>query len=128
MAELSHPFLSKKFVGGPTSIGKSSDRYAAFLMEGEQVQMEFKGIRDAAIFTDRRFIVIDPQGLRGKKVSISSFPWASITAFSLENSGTLDLDAELKICGSGWGVCEVMFTKGVDVSEVARFINEKIFG
>lgn len=127
MAEISHPFLSKKFVGNPVSIGASAERYSAFLMEGEQVQMEFKGLRDAALFTDRRFIVIDPQGLRGKKVSVSSFPWSKITAFSLENSGTLDLDAELKICGSGWGVCEVMFTKGVDVAKVARFINSKIF-
>ena len=61
-------------------------------------------------------------------MSVSSFPWSSVTAFSLENSGTFDLDAELKICGSGWSVCEVMFTKGVDVGEVARFINTKIFG
>jgi len=128
MADLVHPFLSKKFVGNPVEIGKSADRYESFLMAGEQVQMEFKGLRDAAVFTDRRLLVIDPQGLRGKKVSVSSFPWKSVTAYSLENSGTLDLDAELKICGSGWGVCELMFTKGVDVSKVAQLINEKVFG
>lgn len=128
MADIGHPFLSKKFVGDPVQIGKSAERYENFLMAGEQVQMEFKGIRDAAVFTDRRLIVIDPQGLRGKKVSVSSFPWKNVTAFSLENSGTLDLDAELKICGSGWGVCELMFTKGVDVSDISEFINEKVFG
>ena len=126
MAEVSHPFLSKKFVGNPVDIGTSLDRYSAFLMEGERIEMEFKGLRDAAIITDRRFVVIDPQGLIGKKVQVSSFPWKSVTAFSLENSGTFDLDAELKLCGSGWGVCEVSFTKGTDVTAIAQFINNKI--
>ena len=127
MADISNPFLSSKFVGNPVPIGTSSDRYAAFLMEGETVELEFKGLRDAAIFTDRRLVVVDPQGLRGKKCSVSSFPWKHITAFSLENSGTLDLDAELKICGSGWGVCKLEFTQGTYVSVVATYINSKIF-
>ncbi|MYD91549.1 MAG: hypothetical protein F4Y08_14665 [Caldilineaceae bacterium SB0662_bin_9] len=39
-------------------------------------------------------IVIDPQGVRGKKVAINSIPWKSVTAFSRENAGTLDLDTE----------------------------------
>jgi len=127
VAEAAHPFQSRKFVGSPTEIGTSADRYQAFLMPGEKVVMEYKGLRDAAVFTDRRLMVIDPQGLRGRKVSVSSFPWKSITAFSLENSGTFDLDAEMKICGSGWGVCELEFTRGVDVSEIAAFVNERIF-
>ena len=96
-------------------------------MENEIVQMEFQGIRDALLFTDLRLIVIDPQGLTGKKVAISSIPWKSITAYSVENSGTLDLDAELKIAGSGFDICELEFTKGTDIKAVNSFINEKIF-
>ena len=57
-------------------------------MDGEVVKMEFKGMRDALVFTDQRLMVIDPQGLRGKKVAVSSIPWRSVSAFSLENSGT----------------------------------------
>ena len=72
--------------------------------------------------------VIDPQGLRGKKVAIASIPWKSISTFSVENSGTFDLDAELKVCGSGFGICEVEFTKGTNVGAVNGFINTKIFG
>ena len=89
--------------------------------------MEYKGIRDAALFTDKRLIIIDPQGLRGKKVCITSIPWRSINAFSVENSGTFDLDAELKVCGSGFGVCELEFMKGTDIKKINEFLNDKIF-
>ena len=119
--------FDKKFIGNPVEIGKSADRYRDFLMKDEAVKMEFQGLRDALVFTDRRLMVIDPQGMRGKKVAVSSIPWQSVTAFSLENSGTLDLDAELKVCGSGFGICELGFTKGTDVKAVCAFINERVF-
>lgn len=128
MSAMNHPFMGKVFVGNPVQIGANEKIYAGLLMEDETVAMEFKGIRDGAVFTDRRFLVYNAQGLMGKKFEFSSFPWRSITAFSVENSGTFDLDAEFKICGSGWGVCEVMFTKGTDVRQVLRFMNDKIFG
>lgn len=127
MATLSHPFMSKIFVGGPTTIGTLRTKYDNVLMAGETVEMEFKGLRDGMLFTDRRIIVLNSQGITGKKVEVSTFPWKSITAYSIENSGTIDFDAELKICGSGWGVCEVQMTKGTDVRTVAQFINLKIF-
>ena len=120
--------FDKKFIGNPVEIGTSADRYQNFLMDDEEVQMEFKGLRDALVFTDLRMMVVDPQGLRGRKVELSSIPWKSITAFSVENSGTLDLDAELKVCGSGFGICELQFTKGTDVRAVNGFLNAKIFG
>lgn len=123
----SNPFMGKIFVGNPVEIGKSADKYQAVLMPGENVEMEFKGLRDGMLFTDRRMVVLNYQGITGKKVEVTSFPWKSVTAFSIENSGTIDLEAELKICGSGWGACEVMMTKGVKVAEVAAFINAKLF-
>ncbi len=90
--------------------------------------MEFKGVRDALIFTDWRMMIIDPQGIRGKKVALNSIPWKYVTAFSLENSGSLDLDAELKVCGSGFGVVKVNFSRGTNVQAISAFINSKIFG
>jgi galactokinase len=126
MAAVAHQFMDKVFVGGPAPIGTFASRYDGFLATGETVEQEFKGMRDGMVFTNKRLMVINAQGLLGKKVEVTSFPWRSITAFSLENSGTIDLDAELKICGSGWGVCEVMMTKGTDVREVAQFINNRI--
>lgn len=128
MAQVGNAFMGKVFVGNPVEIGKARGQYEPVLMDGETVEMEFRGLRDGAVFTDRRFLVYNAQGLTGKKLEFSTFPWRSITAFSVENSGTFDLDAEFKICGSGWGVCEVIFTKGTDVRAVLRYMNAKIFG
>jgi hypothetical protein len=119
--------MGKVFVGNPCEIGKNAELYGGLLMEGETVDLEFQGLRDGAIFTDRRLIVWNKQGLLGKKHEFSVFPWRSVTAFALENSGTFDLDAEFKICGSGWGVCEVVMTKGTDVRAVLAYMNRKIF-
>ncbi len=119
--------VDKKFVGSPTDIGTSIERYDGFLMTDEEIIMEYKGVRDAALFTEKRLIIIDPQGLRGKKVGITSIPWKSVTAYSVENSGTFDLDAELKVCGSGFGICELQFSKGTDVKKINEFINSRIF-
>ena len=128
MAEIKKALFDKKFVGDPVDIGTSDKRYDGFLLDGEKVEMEFKGLRDALVFTSLRLLLIDPQGIRGKKCSLVSVPWKSINAFSVENSGTFDLDAELKICGSGFGVCELSFTKGTDMKSVNRFLNMKILG
>jgi hypothetical protein len=121
-----HAVMDKVFVGSPVKDGTLQERYANVLMEGETVEVEFKGVRDGMIFTDRRVIVLNAQGITGKKLEIASFPWRSITAYSVENSGTFDLEAELKLCGSGWGVCEVIMTKGTDTAMVCRYINKKV--
>ncbi len=62
--------FDKKFIGSPVEIGTSADHYKDFLMKDETVKMEFKGLRDALVFTQRRLMVIDPHGLRGQKVAI----------------------------------------------------------
>lgn len=119
-------FLSPKFIGSPVAIGSSSAHYGPHMLPGETVQAEYKGIRDALALTDRRMLVVDPQGLRGKKICVHSIPYRSISAFSVENSGTFDLDAELKVCGSGFGVLELQFTKGVDMAEVGQVFSRAI--
>lgn len=128
MADNSHPFMDRVYAGHPVDVGQEKALYEALLMDGETVEMEFKGVRDGALFTDRRLLVYNKQGLLGKKIEFTTFPWKSITAFSVENSGTFDLDAEFKVCGSGWGVCEVIFTKGTDVRAVLKYMNGKVFG
>jgi len=128
MSIVSHPFMSKVFVGSPVQTGTFFAPYQNLLLDGEVVQMEFKGLRDGMVFTDRRLLVINNQGLSGKKTEASSFSWKAMTAFSVENSGTFDLDAEIKFCGSGWGVCEVQLTKGTKVGEIAKYLAAKIFG
>ena len=67
------------------------------LIPNEAVTMSFKLVRDLIVFTDKRLIIVDKQGLTGKKVEYRSIPYRSISKFSVETIGHFDLDAELKI-------------------------------
>lgn len=67
------------------------------LLDGEQVEMAFALVRDLIVFTEYRLILVDKQGMTGKKVSYKSIPYRSISRFTVETSGHFDLDAELKI-------------------------------
>jgi hypothetical protein len=67
------------------------------LVLNEQVDLAFKLVRDLIVFTDKRLIIVDKQGVTGKKVDYKSIPYKSISRFSVETSGHFDLDAELKI-------------------------------
>ena len=86
--------------------------------------MGFKLVRDTFIFTNKRLILVDIQGLTGSKTEYTSVAYKSISRFSVETAGTFDLDAELKI----WVSSEVhpsikkQFNKSVNVYEVQRVL------
>lgn len=75
--------------------------YVAILAPGESIEKAYRLIRDMFLFTNRRLILVDKQGLTGKKTEYHSIPYRSITHFSIETAGHFDLDAELKIWVSG---------------------------
>jgi len=76
-------------------------RYRALLVEGEEILVAFKTVRDIAFLTDRRLCLVNIQGWIGKKVAIQSIPFRSITRFSLETAGTFDLEADMHFWLSG---------------------------
>lgn len=75
--------------------------FEPLLAPSEQVEKAYKLIRDMFVFTNKRLILLDVQGLTGKKMEYHSIPYKSITHFSIETAGNFDLDAELKIWLSG---------------------------
>jgi len=75
--------------------------FAQVLAPGERIEKSYQLIRDLFVFTNKRLILVDKQGLTGHKVEYHSLPYRSITHFSVETAGHFDLDAELKIWISG---------------------------
>ena len=67
------------------------------LVDGEYGICAYQTIRDVAVFTNRRLIVKDVQGLMGKKVEIYSIPYSSIIMYSSENAGNFDFNAEIEL-------------------------------
>ncbi|WP_327316484.1 PH domain-containing protein [Streptomyces sp. NBC_01235] len=109
----------------PIDSAQAQQDYARLLGQGEHVQAAYLLIRDTIMFTDRRLILVDKQGITGKKTEYHSIPYRSITHFAVETAGTFDLDAELKIWVSGSSVpIEKTFTKGVDIYEVQAILTQ----
>ncbi|MFZ5622727.1 MAG: PH domain-containing protein [Pseudomonadota bacterium] len=75
--------------------------FAPILSKDEKIEKAYRLIRDLILFTNKRLILVDRQGLTGRKVSYHSIPYRAITHFSIETAGHLDLDAELKIWVTG---------------------------
>ena len=71
------------------------------IADHEKIEKAYQVIRDMLIFTNKRLILVDKQGVTGKKAEYHSIPYKSITHFSVETAGTFDMDAELKIWISG---------------------------
>lgn len=93
----------------------------------EKVEHAYKLIRDLLIFTDKRLILVDKQGVTGKKVEYHSIPYKSIVHFSIETAGTFDLEAELKIWLSGSSVpIQKKFNKSLNVYKVQSVLAEYV--
>jgi PH (Pleckstrin Homology) domain-containing protein len=83
------------------SVDDIDEKFAQVLAPAEQVEHAYQLIRDYFVFTNRRLVVVNKQGITGSKAEYHSLPYRSITHFSIETAGHLDLDAELKIWLSG---------------------------
>jgi hypothetical protein len=80
---------------------KVQEEFARILSPGEQVEQAYRLLRDLFVFTNKRLVLVDKQGLTGSKLEYHSIPYRSITHFSVETGGHFDLDAELKIWLAG---------------------------
>jgi len=95
------------------------------LIEGEQVEKAYKVVRDMFIFTNKRLILIDKQGMTGSKMEMVSIAYSKITKFSKESAGHFDLDAELKIwVGSDPTPISKEFKSGDNINDVYRIISQ----
>jgi len=110
----------------PMDLAQGQEAVAMLLLEGESVGAAFKGARDMIMFTGIRIIVVNVQGLAGKKTDYSSLPYRNIQAFSVETAGALDRDAELEIWMSGLGKVKLEFGKDVDIHAIGRWIGQKV--
>ncbi len=103
---------------------KLQSDYGELLIPNEEIEVGFKLVRDTFIFTNKRLILVDIQGLTGKKTEYFSVIYKSISRFSIETAGTFDLDAELKIWISGEQQPSISkrFSKSVNVYEVQKLL------
>lgn len=117
-------FLSG-FLGNAGSVNEDElqTEYAKLLAPDEAFEAGFRVLRDTFIFTTRRMILVDVQGLTGKKIEYLSIPYSKISKFSVETAGHFDLDAELKIwIGSDPVPLEKTFDSSTDIYAVQNVL------
>ena len=99
---------------------------APMFVPGETIIGTFQSIRDGVVFTNKRIIAINIQGLTGKKKDFTSLPYSKIQAYSVETAGTFDLDSELDLWFSGMGKIRLEFVAQANVYEICRMISERV--
>ncbi len=107
-----------------TDNGTYADKIQPFLVGDESIVYSFKGIRDGVVFTDKRIIAINVQGMTGTKRDYTCLPYGKIQAFSVETAGIVDLDSELILWFSGLGMVRFEFLKNGPVQDICRIISE----
>ena len=108
---------------------KQNDEYAErvvdLLLDGEQVIDSYKSMRDGVVFTNKRIIAVNVQGT-GSKKDFTSLPYKNIVAYSVETSGTFDLDSELEIYFSSLGRVKFEFTGRTSMVAISKLISQHL--
>lgn len=93
------------------------------LIQGEQIISTYKTVRDGVVFTNKRIIAINVQGITGSKKDFTSLPYSKISAYSVETAGTIDLDSEIEMWFSGLGKVKFEFKNNANVTEICRIVS-----
>ncbi|RYF24265.1 MAG: PH domain-containing protein [Flavobacteriales bacterium] len=124
--------LFSNLMGNASTVSNDdlTKNFGQLLIADEKIELGFKLFRDTFIFTNKRLIIVDVQGLTGSKTEYLSITYKSISRFSIETAGTFDLDAELKIWISSEAVPSIRkkFNKSVNVYEVQRVLATYVIG
>lgn len=105
--------------------GKEHEGFKGFLGANEEIIYSFKGVRDELIFTNKRVIMLNIQGITGKKKEFRFFHYNKINSYAIESSGTFDLDSEVKLV-IGSVQYEFELGKGIDVMAIGRLISDSM--
>lgn len=116
------------------SVDAAQKDYGMYLMRGESFTRCFALVRDKMLFTDRRVIFIDHQGMTGTKAAVVSIDLNSIVEVNLETGGMGFDHAELsfsyitspyyKVYGVRTATKTLEFPKGFDVQSLYGMLSE----
>lgn len=99
---------------------------SSLLVNGEDILSVYKGVRDYVVFTSKRVIAVNVQGVTGKKKDFTSLPYSKIQAFSSETAGVLDMDSELELYFSGLGKVKFEFSGASNIVQLSQIIGSYI--
>lgn len=108
------------------SVKQVRSEVTMLLIAGENIVQCFQTVRDQVIFTNKRVIVVNVQGITGKKVSYISYPYSNILYFGIETAGVLDIDSELIMTFANGTILQFDFKSRVDIKSICANIQQYI--
>lgn len=112
---------------GSVESKKFHSEYGQLLVDGEIIEAGFVVFRDTFLFTNKRLILVDIQGVSGRQIEYLSIPYSKITRFSVQTGGSFDLNAELKLwIGSDTIPLEKKFNKDLSIYDVQKVLATRV--
>jgi len=114
----------------PIPVDSVRSEVNGLLIAGEEIVQAFHTVRDQLVFTNKRIIAIDVQGITGKRKSYASMPYSKIQFFSIQTAGLLELipDSELFIMFTNGFTAKFEFKGNVDIGQIGRMISQYVLG
>ena len=110
----------------PSSITDCLSTISSIIVPNEEVKFAFTSMRDKLVFTNKRIVAVNVQGITGRKTDYTSIPYSKIQVFSIETSGTFDLDSELDVTISGLGTIRFELTAQTDIKSLGQYMSMQI--
>lgn len=108
------------------SKAKANEKLMSLLTGGEEILQCYRTVRDQAALTNKRILIMDKQGITGKKTEIFSIPYRSIDMWSTENTGLLfDFSTELELWTKS-GRFKISLSPDCDIREFDRILSSAI--
>ena len=102
--------------------------FADIILPDEKMELAYKIMRDKWVFTDKRLILLDVQGVTGSKREYLSIPYSNISYFSGETAGSFDGDCELDIWIKGGGHVKKEFSRNTNIKAIQKALASKVLG
>lgn len=112
----------------PINVADVRNEVTGLLIDGEEIVMAFKTVRDQLVFTNKRIIAIDVQGLTGKRKSYATMPYSKVQFFSIQTPGFMEIfpDSELFIAFANGFTTRFEFKGNVDIGVIGRMLSEYV--
>lgn len=112
----------------PIDVSEVRQDIQQLFVNDEEIVCAFKTIRDQLVFTNKRIIGIDVQGITGMKRNFAIMPYSSVQYFSIQTPGFAEIfaDSELFLMFANGFTAKFEFRGAVDVAKLGRVIAAKI--
>lgn len=99
------------------------DTIEQFLVDGEETLACYKAVRDYLVFTNKRMIQVDVQGITGMKKEFEFIPYKNIQTFKVKTAGLVDVDMDVEFTIVGHGKIHMEFSSSTDAGKLVRLIS-----